>query len=153
MLKPEGAPVSWSLRDRLVVFGTGGTVIACIYAMSALARRDGSGRLYTRTWHWVDATPRLVAVPAMLVTAAIAFALLIPLYKRRFGGVLVGLISLALLAAEYTLFARIVGPVWQGPPFERWQLPLLTVALVVLAGGAGLALERKVLGVARSPAP
>lgn len=148
-MRPDGPPISWSLRDRLVVFGAWGLFVAAINIVGVLARRDDSGRLYTKTWYWIDATPYLTAVPAVIITAALAFAVLVPLYRWRFGGGLVGVLVAALVAVEYYLFAKVVGPVWQGPRFERWQVPLLGVVLAAVAIAAAVSVQTRVLGAKR----
>jgi hypothetical protein len=134
----EPPPVEWPVGRRLRYCGGMSLLCATLFAILELVFGDvagGQSRNFYSPTGWSPLGPTLRAMSFALVGGGLTLGLTLPLFRRRYGGALVGIFVYVAFVLGLELGWGGSSPHFPTGTFERWQL-----ATLLIGGGAMFAL-------------
>lgn len=119
-MTPNLTPVEWPLAARLRFFGGWGLALAVLAVAGNLPFADvPNNRMFVGRYGWVPIWPWFAIEACALIGGGVLVGMLLPLYRRAYGWVWIGLAVWLLLVALLILTGALPGE--SGGSIEPWQ--------------------------------
>ena len=136
------SPVDWPWRRRVLRFAGGGLAGGIALSMPLLLYGDpASDRTFTALSPTGTAPlwANVVALLILGVAGGIALALLVPLYRFRYGAYMIGPLVALLASTPVALTVWLTGAdLGYTRTYEAWQLNIVLLSATVLLSGVGV---------------
>ena len=147
----EPLPVEWPIRRRLRYFG--GIAVLCTVILTILELVFGdvaggwSRNFYSPTGR-SPLGPSLRGMSLALVSGGLTLGLVLPLFRRRYGGALVGILVYLAFVLGMELGWSGSSPRFAAGTFERWQIATVFIGMGTMFALLGVQMRPMALGEA-----